>query len=645
MHKYILLSQSNVGGKTLQAWTRLLALPDHEGMVAEPIVFDERSHRLDSEISLYDYFAQQIELRLDCVNASRVTVLVDAIRPDDLSLVRDSATWDNLVAMLVVTFPELRWVFTYDGLAEDGKSCKEDRVVFSDDCSNLNVRVFDTHNRYSVFGSWNEPLFDPTGLREWIRWRTNEDLKRMSQRAGKENKPFQLPVRNELAAVIEDEFDYALIHGFAAYRFGFRTDIVTSWGQMKDRFLFTTTVDGSMGAPVDLASAQRHKYRLIFEDMRLQFADKNADIHLSSLTERGVNCNRLSDENDSSDFRFMISTGQESGSDDLWASNEGFLYNKRHGLGRLLSKPIGGPLELWRATGLKKLLNHGKADGFVSPPTKILDNLYSGHGAPGKLALVAGKLIERARRVTANANSPSGFILSAVLANDAFELLGGKTPTMSMEALKIKHVAEVRAECAFVGAGFHFDLNDRFAEIYEFVHSTCRWYHPSVRKYAELDARATIFNELVKVYSEAGQAEERDACLAEFRWNNRRLELLQAFEKWRPISVGANCVLLYAELLLVRMTRIVAAFVLWIAFFWLVTHFAVDQTNDQGFAVLLATQLDWMVGGGASGIGELSKATDDDDRRLAWISIASNVIGVFHFGILMSFLYSLISRK
>ncbi|MEZ6138707.1 MAG: hypothetical protein R3C53_27800 [Pirellulaceae bacterium] len=631
---YVVIAQSEASGEAMaHGWCRLLGLPNLEGMVGKAIVFDQELHFAGHVNRIFDYLCGRIEDRLEslpAVQSSDVTVLVDAIEADDLSLAKEDTNWTSLVAMLIATYPELNWVFAFSGRG----ACNDDFPEAS-------------HDRYSIFGVERNALFDPTGLRDWIRIRTNGDLVEMAKRAvADEDEAFQLPLRKQTAAVIEDENDYAMIHGYAAYRFGFRTDVVTTWGQMKELFRFTPKGEAYNPAqPPKVPDNKRHIYSLILEDMRVQFPDKPANVHLSRPNDRARECNLLADENDQSEFRFCISTGQESSADDLWNEYDGYLYHKRHGIGKLLPKPIGGPLEIWKATGLRIQLENGLSEGFVSPPAVINGERYDGHGSPGKLALVAQKLIDRARYTAINATSTSDFIMSAVMANDAFELLGGKTPTMSLEAIKIKHVAEVRAECTFVGAGFHFDLNDRFAEIYEFVHSTCRWYHQSVRKYAELDARATICNELVKVYSEAGQAEERDACLAEFRWNNRRLELLQALEKRKPVSVGANCVLLYAELLLVSMTRIVAAFVLWIAFFWLVTHFAVDQTNDQGFAVLLATQLDWMVGGGASGIAELSKATEVDDRRLAWISIAANVTGVFHFGILMSFLYSLISRK
>jgi hypothetical protein len=428
-----------------------------------------------------------------------------------------------------------------------------------------------------------------------------------------------------LAAVIEDETDYALMHGYAAYRFGFRTEVVTSLQQMEARFR-REEFNGK-----EEIEGKRHPYRLILEDMRLQFADKQADIRLSKPEDRARHCNLLADENDDSDFRFMISTGQEATVDDLWATNKWHLDNKRCGFGKLLMKPVGGPLALWRETDLRNQLHDGQAHGFVSPPAEIMDDLYDGHGAPGKLALVASTMIDRARRVLASADTPREYLLAAVLAGDAFELLGGKTPTMSLDAIKLKHVSEVRAECAFIGAGFHADLTDRFNEIHRDVGSVGRWYHPKQRKQAELDAKTTIYNELVKVYRDVGQMEEENQCLMQFRSMNRKLERPKGFWRFNPFSWSLHVIVSYGEWLMGRFWRIAFASVVWLFAFVL---FAWQMDGQENFAKHLARQLNWMSGG-----------TNEDTLFLAWLSSAANVVGVFHFGILVSYLYSLISRK
>lgn len=662
--QYIILAQSEMSQKGVGAWCRLLCSPDEEQILKSAIVFDLDSCQVNGADEVYEYLANRIEQRIEESRSPshQFTVIVDAIDAVDLSLVRDGCSWSNIVALLIATFPEFHWAFCFEGRY---RLAKGDTQSVQERCASEKFPD-EEHGRYSILRQSRHQLFDPTALRGWIRARTNEDLKRMAKKAGNLNTPFQLPLRVEMAAVIEDEVDFAMLHGYAAYKHGFRTDVVTSWKQMKALFHCEkssgqesrqesneegtgqrdaparTDIGNAVSSkvPRKLPDADKHPYRLILEDMRLQFADKSANISLSKPADREENCNRLADVNDMSDFRFCISTGQDEEAGDLWEEYEGYLYNKSYGVGRLLAKPVGGPLELWRETGLKDLLEDGKATGFVSPPAEITDDLYGGHGAPGKLALVAGKLIERSRRMLAEAETPTQFIVAAVLANDALELLGGKTPTMSMEALKLRTTAEVKAECAFLGAGFHFDLKDRFAEIDEFVKSICRWYKAE-RDWCEWDAKAAIYNELVKIYRDAGQMEEEDKCLVQLRAYNRKLERPRGWNFWNPLAWALHGILTYAEWLLADFGRILLMFSFWICLFALLGSLNTGQANP---LIYFAKQLNWMVGGGTQDI-TLSDGMKEHDSFLVPLSIASNILGVFHFGILMSYLYGLISRK
>ena len=646
MRKYIILAQSQLTAASLDIW-RSMAVSFHDDFTCPPAIVCTTVDGNHEGVA--DTF-RTVVAKLESLTPSpcgdsaacHVTVLVDTVNggmsPIDaspMSLTGELSDWDTLVAMLVQTFPEMQWVFGV--------------VTGLDSTENGHEAEFkeSLHSLDSLPIQWRYPQFDPTGLRHWIRLLTNKDLQNVAGKKPQKAEPFQLPTREKTAAVIEDEEDFAWLHGYATYRFGFRTDIVTSWEQMKERFHFHVQ-SPKAPAGVGVTSAvldwnKQHRYQLILEDMRLQFPDKPGKTHLSKPDDRARQCNRLADENDRSDFRFMISTGQESATDDLWGLNEGHLYNKTYGIGKLLPKPIGGPLELWKTTGLNTLLENGLAEGFVSPPSEFSDEQYHGHGAPGKLALVARTLIDRARRVAANADTPEGFLLSAVLANDAFELLGGKTPTMSLEAIKLKHVAEIRAECAFVGVGFHVELDDRFREIDLYVKSVCRWYQPNQQKWCEWDAKATIYNEFVKIYRDAGQLEEQDKCLAQLRQMNRKLARPQGWQFVNPFAWAVHGVLAYAEMLLSDFWRVAFAFGCWIAALTLLSTYLTG--HEANIFVYLAKQLGWMVGGGTHDVDISQGDPATNDLTFVIISILSNIIGVFHFGVLMSYFYGLVSRK
>ena len=47
----------------------------------------------------------------DRLPLNQVIALVDSIRPAGLNAVEEGGNWDNLIAMLILTFPEIRWVF------------------------------------------------------------------------------------------------------------------------------------------------------------------------------------------------------------------------------------------------------------------------------------------------------------------------------------------------------------------------------------------------------------------------------------------------------------------------------------------------------------------------------------------------------
>lgn len=132
-------------------------------MIAAPIVFDERVHRLDSVEAIYRFLVARIE---SCVSTNNhgltegeTTILVDSVRPMDLSVVKENASWDNLISMLILTLPEFRWAFAFTGKVPE----------LSGELKEPYTRIFEKdHNRYSVFGHWRHPLLDPTGLREWV---------------------------------------------------------------------------------------------------------------------------------------------------------------------------------------------------------------------------------------------------------------------------------------------------------------------------------------------------------------------------------------------------------------------------------------------------------------------------------------------
>ncbi len=619
MRKHVILAQSDASANALKAWRELLSGESVLGpdLAPDPIIVNPASLLIEGGVQAYKTLVKSIGAitRLDEASdeSDPVVVMVDAVRPSRLSAIAEGITWDYLIAMLVLTFPEIRWAFGFFmGNPNDWVIKKGEEVYLRFPKEALDL--------LSLF---IEPagasLFDPTGLREWVKIKTNEALAEMDTKNRKRG--YQIPVRQELAAVIDEEPEFAFLHAYTAYRYGFRVDVITSWSLMQRHFGEQGKQNGT------------HKYSLLLEDMRLGFPDKPAKVHLSHLAERASFCPLLDDDIDKSKWRFLITTGQMGSDRDLMKENSDYLKRKISGRGGVLYKPLGGIADLWEKMGLYQDLSNkhrpGNAPGFIWPPSFSEEGTAEGHGSPGKLTLIATTLLYRANAIKKSAGFASEFIRGAVLALEAAELLCGKTPHTALSLITLRNELEARAECAFVGAGYHFSLETRLKELDAEVASITRWYHEEVRKRSTLAAKASILNSLVLVFNEAGRMEEEMKCLAALRRFNRKLS---APNNLNPLSWIIHAMLSYGEWLLASFPRLTLLTAFWLTAFVLMGWWLqpdnkpVDTTSN----VIL-----WFFG----------EPDTKDVERLQVLSWFVVLTGVFHVGVLIAYLYSLISRK
>jgi hypothetical protein len=245
--------------------------------------------------------------------------------------------------------------------------------------------------------------------------------------------------------------------------------------------------------------------------------------------------------------------------------------------------------------------------------------------------LVAETLLRRAEVFRNSAVTVKDFIKGAVLAGGAVEMLAGKTPTLTISALVLMHDYEARAECAFVGVGYHFDVKRRAAEIAREVQIVSGRFARRTVHRVMLDARVVIMNRLAKAFREAGQFEEEQECLVQVRHLHRKLT---APRNANPAKWAVHWLLVYAEWLLESFNRFVAAIVAWL---------------------IVATYLWLMLAPGEGGKAALSGAwgaffggnTADAETAMPLLCVSCFVVtaGLFHVGVFISYLYSLISRR
>jgi len=295
--------------------------------------------------------------------------------------------------------------------------------------------------------------------------------------------------------------------------------------------------------------------------------------------------------------------------------------------------------DLWEKIGLFRKQPAGQRQGNVpglywpsSVPPEV--KKAAGHGAPGKLLLVAEVLIRRAETLLKNVECVGDAVQGAVLANDALELTGGRTPTTAIEALSLKQQFEILAECQFSGVEYHIKIRPRIEEIAMETACICKWFHRGQRKSALLNAQMHILNQLVRILREHNQFDEEQTCLNRIRRLHHSLWMRQ--QPWRIIFWP---ILRYVEFLLSSFGRFAIAIIVWILVLTLLYqqlhqyHFYPQQPEFDAFWEAFKRFFNHTAG--PSGPGTF------------WsIFTAMGVIaGLGHIGVFISYMYTLVARK
>ena len=295
-------------------------------------------------------------------------------------------------------------------------------------------------------------------------------------------------------------------------------------------------------------------------------------------------------------------------------------------------KPHGGIFKLWKDAGLRKRLrgNKGLADGFIWPPAwpKNTDSDEGGgHSSPGMLLLIARHLVNRAERMLREPiNTAEQAVHGAVLATDALELLGGKTPTAAAEALALKHQFAIHAECQFVGVEQRVNLDGRFQDIEDEAENIAQWFRRKDHERASINIRMDVINRMVSVFRQYNQFDEEMVCLARLRRLHHELYMHRSWRViWWPF-------LRYAEFLLGSFPKFLLAISLWVLV--PVVVIALSSGMD-GEHVVEAAINSFFAQNPKSGEGIVTMALT------TFVAVA----GIAHLGVFISHLYTLVSKR
>ena len=330
-------------------------------------------------------------------------------------------------------------------------------------------------------------------------------------------------------------------------------------------------------------------------------------------------------------------------------------------LGQL--KPTPGMFSFWET--ISESADRAPGNSRGTDQAKASDE--RSHSAPGRVLLVARTLLDRGRAGLAHGNDIKSFLISATFATIAWELLGHRTPTTAVQALSLKHEAEVKAECGFLGVRLGEDVEKRAEEIATYVGKLKMSFSGTNFPVFEAQSIVTILSRLAQIYRGVGHFEAELACLTHIRRWNRRLEEQRmdsgvrsglshisgqrkrdAFfgpVKARLRHAAASPVrglLAYVEWLLARFRTFVL-----VTLGWIVVSALIWCLFDCGLSCFSWTSPGWQraVSGVVTAFFSGTAAPIGSPWPLTIFSVVVVTAGFIHLGVLIAFLYTLVSRR
>ena len=595
-----------------------------------------------------------------------VSVVLDEMKDLDPINHRSSA---SVIGMLMLTFPEVEWVLG-TGAQMPIKDAVSIPMGVNQAQSGKNPSTRDNTpfatpslvQAVNLMRAGYTPLFDGGGLRNALY---------SVIRVNNITEAWYLPRRESLAAAIDDERSYAFFNAYVAYRFGFRVYAVTTLNLMQ-----LLLREGPLSITPNI----------VVEDLHLNFKDREVKYHLSDLKERDKDFKPLANVK----LRVIASSGGSTEKEknnwkkvETYLSERGFVpsgsaseslpqqpsseEDNRKWWSKIM-KPFSGVFHLYKDGGIEFFVKNTKrGKQFVWPPKqeneKTDEGRELGHSCTGVLLVVAERLISRARQLKTAAESVESSVYGAVLSGLACELLGCKTPTSALEALALKHYFEALSECQFYGVQSSVDVQGRLADLKEEVKTIGKCFDKSNSDVAVLNGRAAIVDMLVQLYREQNQFDEEQKCLDEARALHREIRLTEVGLKSRKGNTYSGLhsqfsnraheamvcagvyVLRYLHFCLRSFSNFLVALAGWTALLTVLCAIvrAVKLTCWPNMGQILKGAV--LSFADAVGLFLGLNALTGDGLACALVSTFGIVLGFVHVGILISYLYSVVSRR
>jgi len=442
--------------------------------ILEPLNKEDKATLLQ----IFNFISSKLECAPASILRNSFAILDLGIYEFDFNLLSTNAELQNVVAsMLVLTFPEIHWMILAQ--KENNGKFEKNKFYYPSKIKKIFEGIF----------SQTSPLFDPEGFRNKIR----ENIKNL--KGEMEN----LKLRDKKSAAIDEEEEYAYLHSYILYKMGYQVYTITTEKEMN-----------SLSARKDI--------EIVFEDIFLNFPDRNNG-GLSDLEERDKNFSFLQHVKE----RIFVTVGHKF--TEAYENNKSYIKELKISGKKVkkIFKPSSGVYNLLEQAGLLKRYWKKRKEEWKNSKPLIKKKYSGGHSAPGRMLVIAEKLIKRAENLLYEAKSVEDCIHGALLCTDAIEYLGYKTPTTTIEAISLKHQLEVKAECMFYGISYNIDMKNRFKEMEGEIETVSRWFHSSIRKKSALNAQMGILSEFVEILRDYGQYDEEIECINYFNKLRRKM--------------------------------------------------------------------------------------------------------------------------
>lgn len=450
-------------------------------------------------------------------------------------------------------------------------------------------------------------VFDPTGFRTILRnyFIANvfgaADRERTQQWENTQNVrgTFSRYLRN-LAVLVDDEVDIAMLAGYVGYKFGFRSFLVTTYNEYGEGYwrsaLACVGADRTINADPAL---QVPRFRII-RDVDLRFPDfpdggespRKAlkDVYDSQWRDR-----LLSLWGTNLDWRVRVLSQdrgvRQSFRSGWWIGMKSDTEEASQ-VGQFRSEPRKEPMRVpndQKYLGVRKPLPSIHSanvlfdgdEGTLAPvlaeiATPTDPEVPQGHGAPYVNLTIASDLIDRAWKCRKLGTARAG-ILAALFGHEAYMLLLGMSKTSALAALREVHLAEAQIEGASLGVGMELRIGPRRKEL-----------EATVRKldvgWADSVYLAQLWAELRLVYKEGDLFEASEQAnresLANQTWLLSRGFLYRWFadvEYFTPLRPG---LLVFKRMLLVLSTSMMGLLALFLMVTFVLTGlYSITDSN------------------------------------------------------------------